>query len=287
MNATNIAWTDFTWNPITGCTSASSGCKNCYAKTVHERFNDTPFSDIIFHDKRLEEPLRRKKPCKIFVGSMTDLFQSGVGYRDLEQIMQAIVDSPQHTFQILTKRAENMKKFFEWFYGKEDNKIRHFSNFDKYRSKTIPNLWIGVSAEDQKTSNERIPLLLDTPAAKRFVSIEPMIGKIDIDMLVINNEFDTIRNIVSPLMGTKTKWFGRSLENEEECNRLDWVIVGGESGAKSVTRPMEQSWVSGVYNDCVRTDIPFFFKQEGAHKFKRVNSDEKFIFEQVQDYPIS
>ena len=262
MNKTNIAWTDYTWNPITGCTAGSAGCKNCYAKAVHERFYDTPFSEIVFHEDRLTEPFKVKKPSKIFIGSMTDLFQDGVDFKYINEIIVQVSKNPQHTFQILTKRPDRMKRYFD---GWEDG------SGGKYH---FPNLWLGVTAENQEQADKRIPILLDTPAAKRFVSIEPMIGEIDLTRIMKDNK---LQNGVGPLginslLGST--FLGTSIP------ALNWIIVGGESGAKSKTREMKSEWVRKLYLQCVESRTPFFFKQWGSHKPKYHSK-----FEEVKEFP--
>ena len=238
MQKTKIAWTDYSWNPTTGCTAVSDGCKNCYAKIVHERFNNTPFSEIVFHEDRLIEPYKKKKGTKIFIGSMTDLFQDGVTYQMFSKIMVTVTGNPQHTFQMLTKRPLRMKEFFD----------RYTQVFE------VPkNLWLGVTAENQKEADARIPILLDTPAAKRFVSIEPMLGEVKLMM-------------VPYFKGVY----------------LDWVIVGGESGAKSKVRHMKPEWVQKIYDDCKDARVAFFFKQWGAHK-----PSGSYEFEKVQQFPVA
>lgn len=254
MNQTNIAWTNYTWNPITGCTAVSDGCKNCYAKIVHERFNDTPFSEIIFHEDRLVGSYNKKKGKMIFVGSMTDLFQDEVTYEMFSKIMVTITGNPQHIFQMLTKRPLRMKKFFD----------RYNEVFE------VPeNLWLGVTAENQKEADARIPILLDTPASKRFISVEPMVGEID-----LHNVEELKRQYFSALAQYDPRRDSNSL--------LDWVIVGGESGAKPKVREMKPEWIQKIYDDCKANSVPFFFKQWGAHKPKDIGTYE---FEKVQQFP--
>lgn len=257
MNKTNISWTDFTWNPITGCSVASDGCKNCYAKIVHERFYDTPFSDVVFHKNRLSEPSKRKKSAKIFIGSMTDLFQDEISFEKLSHIFDEIVGNPQHIFQLLTKRPERMKEYFDWYYN--------------HGYSTIPNLYIGVTAENQKEADIRIPTLLDIRAVKRFVSIEPMIGEINLRMSFWDK--DDALHYADFLIGKDYQSGGYN-----HTNKLDWVIVGGESGVKSKVREMKLEWVERVYNDCKDASTPFFFKQWGAIKPK-----DSYSFENIQE----
>ena len=262
MNKTKIAWTDYTWNPVTGCTAVSDGCKNCYAKIVHERFNkDIPFSEIVFHENRLLEPFKKKKGKKIFVGSMTDLFHDDVPFDWLYKIWTVMIENPQHTFQILTKRPDRMKEFIL-----NHAPVPAMTGYTYGKDYLPKNIWLGVTAENQKEANERIPILLDIPATKRFVSVEPMIGEID------------LQNIEE----SKQSYFSSLLDYDprrDTSNTLDWVIVGGESGAKSKCREMKPEWVQKIYNDCKDSNTPFFFKQWGSHKPSDAGSYE---FEKVQ-----
>ena len=266
MNKTNIAWTDYTWNPITGCTAVSDGCKNCYAKIVHERFNDAPFSEIVFHEDRLADPYKKKKGVKIFVGSMTDLFQDGVNYDWVYKIWIVMIENPQHTFQILTKRPEAMKDFLLNYAP-----VPAMTGYTYGKDYLPKNIHIGVTAENQKEADARIPILLDVPAAKRFVSIEPMIDKIELTTLI--NEEKNI--VISSLSGRVYP-----LADNKQTESIDWVIVGGESGTKSDVREMKVEWVQKIYDDCRANDVPFFFKQWGAHKPEGVGT---YIFEKVQE----
>lgn len=277
MNKTNIAWTDFSWNPITGCSAVSDGCKNCYAKIVHERFNNTPFSEVVFHQERLNEPSKRKKGAKIFLGSMTDLFQDNIPFGWLYEIMKVVKDNPQHIFQILTKRPERMRDFFQWLYVDQPaNWVSSFNNLTY-----LPNLWIGVTTENQEQANKRIPMLLEIPAAIRFVSVEPMLDSVNLGMLITENMGNRFRMVYDPIMtGTKTLWDTTNLIGEENVNKIDWVIVGGETGSKSKTREIKINDVYNLYQQCKITETPFFFKQWGAHKPK-VSSE----FKNVQEFP--
>ena len=215
MNKTKIEWCDATWSPISGCTHVSEGCKNCYAAGIAKRFwGDRKFSDVQFHSDRLEIPLKWKKPKRIFICSMADLFHAQVSYADFSKIMFVVADAYWHTFIILTKRPVRMRQY-----------IRVFS--DKWLpTGPLKNLWIGCTAENQKAADERIPILVDISAAKRFVSVEPMLAHVDI----------------SP-------W----------RNDIDWVICGTESGPKR--RPAKTEWIRHLRDQCIDFNIPFFLKQ--------------------------
>lgn len=253
MNKTKIAWTDYTWNPITGCSKISEGCKNCYAEDMMSRFNWSP--EIQFHPERLEEPLHRKKPAKIFVCSMGDLFHEDVPVYCQHKVYEIIADdrSVRHIFQILTKRPENMQQFHH------DNVVGPLSN-----------LWLGVTAENQRWTDERIPKLLQIPAAVRFVSLEPLLEEVNISQWMPpfencdhyaggctrpENVFAETGNprSRSGIVSCKPEYcvFGR--------RGLDWVIVGAESGPGR--RECKIEWVRSIVQQCSDAAVPCFVKQ--------------------------
>lgn len=216
--ATNskIEWTEQTWNPVTGCTKISPGCKYCYAEVMAKRLKamgapgyENGFNTITLMYERLDQPLHRKKPTIYFVNSMSDLFHEAVPYDFIDRIFDTIRATPQHAYQILTKRAERMNEYFQ--------------------TRQVPdNAWLGVSVEDKKYGIPRIGYLQAIKAKTRFLSIEPLLEDL-----------------------------GRfSLKG------IHWVIVGGESGVKA--RPMEESWVLKLRDQCQRNEIDFFFKQWGS-----------------------
>lgn len=228
MKKTKIEWTEETWNPTTGCTKVSLGCKNCYAEVMANRLKamGTPgyengFNFSILPD-RLEQPLKRKKATKYFVNSMSDLFHEQMPLDYLNEIIQVIKNTPQHVYQILTKRENRMYNYFQ--------------------GKDIPkNIWLGVSVENRKEGLPRINKLRSLNASIKFLSVEPLLedlGQIDF-------------------------------------NGIDWVIVGGESGAKA--RPMKEEWVLNIKKKCEEQNVAFFFKQwgtwgvDGVKRSKKVN----------------
>src|SRR4030042_3576065 len=164
MGKSKIEWTDYVWNPTVGCTKVSSGCKNCYSERMFERFHPgEKFSDVKCLVERLDQPLFWKKPSRIFVDSMSDLFHEKVPSTFIDQVFWIMMMAPIHTFIILTKRP---KRMMEWI--------------NKDYQNPLPNVWLLVSVEDQPSADERIPWLLRTPAAVRGVSVEPMLGPIDL-----------------------------------------------------------------------------------------------------------
>ena len=235
-NTSKIEWTDATWNPVTGCTKVSQGCKNCYAERMYERFNGKgSFKTITCHDDRLEIPLHWKKPRMVFVNSMSDLFHKEVGFNFIYKVFEMMHLAKQHTFQVLTKRADRLEILNDvYFHLQRNYPGAHFP---------LSNVWIGISCEDQATADERIPFLLNTPAAVRFLSCEPLLGPIDLYNQV-----------------TITTASGVVIE-EVYLESIDWVITGGESGPGA--RPMHPDWVRSIRDQCKAAGVAFFFKQWG------------------------
>ena len=199
MGDTTIQWTDKTWNPVSGCTKVSAGCANCYAERLFPRAygKDRKFTDVQFHPERLEQPLRWRKPRRVFVNSMSDLFHESLSTRDVDLVFSVMGLAHRHTFQVLTKRPDLMRNYLTHpdtrrrlldFAVELASSIRgvelkiRFED-DGLEGVQFPNVWLGVSVEDQATANERIPLLLNTPAAVRWVSAEPLLGPVDLAWL--------------------------------------------------------------------------------------------------------
>jgi protein gp37 len=215
---TTIEWTDATWNPVTGCTKISPGCDHCYAERFSERFRGTPNHpfqngfDLTLRPERIEQPLRWRSPKMIFVNSMSDLFHKEIPRAFIARVFDTMEQATWHTFQILTKRSSLMRNFL----------------CDRYGSGRAPyHMWFGVSVEDGARLS-RVRHLRETPAAVRFLSLEPLIGPVG----------------------------NLNLEG------IDWVIVGGESGPGY--RPMRAEWVKEIRDQCVSADVAFFFKQWGG-----------------------
>ena len=240
MKKSKIEWTEATWNPSIGCTKITEGCAHCYAEVMAKRLQAMGNNDYKDGFKfkllpsRLEEPLKVKKPTKFFVNSMSDLFHEQMPYEYLDKIFNVILSTPQHIYQILTKREKIM--------------------LDYFAKKTIPqNVWLGVTVENEKYKY-RIDCLKKINAYIRFVSFEPLIGKLgDLDLLDIQ-----------------------------------WCIVGGESG--SMARLIKKEWVVEIFNQCKNQDISFFFKQWGtwgADEIKRNKKDNgrTFLGQKWNEYP--
>lgn len=217
--SSTIEWTDATWNPVRGCTKISPGCKNCYAKTFAERFRGVPGHpyeqgfDLRVVPEKLLEPLKWKRPRKIFVNSMSDLFHPDVPDDFIVRVAEVMVQGAWHTYQVLTKRSERLEALL--------NTRLKFATSSSH-------IWWGVSVEDQKHGLPRIEHLRNTPAAIKFLSVEPLLQ----DLGRVN------------------------------LRKIDWVIVGGESGPGA--RPIEQTWIQGLLEQCVRQKVRFFFKQWGG-----------------------
>lgn len=299
---TKIEWTEVSWNPIVGCTKVSEGCRNCYAIRSANRMNGNiaayqGLTKIVnvkpewtgavrFIEERLLQPLKWQRPRMIFVNSMSDLFHEAVSDAQLENIFAVMCVAQKHTFQVLTKRPERMKSFLcqPHISSSIRFKIEEGMGYKiDYFEKSWPpsNVWLGVSVEDQKTSDERIPLLLQTPAAIRWISAEPLLGSIDISRF-IGTRNDGIKNDVYECQSCGHIADGAFFTlsngidydvicpnchgNEEEVGEktvgnLHWVVTGGESGPHA--RPSHPDWFRSLCDQCLAASVPFFFKQWG------------------------
>lgn len=266
MGNSAIEWTDKVWNPVTGCTKVSQGCKNCYAERVFPRpYPGRAFTDVRTHPDRLEDPLCWRKPAKIFVNSMSDLFHESVPDQFITDVFGIMALAHWHSFQVLTKRPQRM---LEYLAGGDHGILAQFAAIQvgggigpksmfraldiKRRDSVdwawpLPNVWLGVSVEDQATADERIPLLLNTPAAVRFISAEPLLG-----WIVLHEAAQPEVNV---------DWLRGFDGCDPAIPGLDWVIVGGESGPKA--RAMQSEWAQGLRLQCQAANVPFFFKQWG------------------------
>lgn len=291
---TTIEWTDKTWNPVTGCTKVSRGCKNCYAERLFPRVyskdvvairpldgggengGERPrqFTDIRLHEDRLKQPMKWREPSRIFVNSMSDLFHEGVPNEFVDQVFAIMALCPLHTFQVLTKRPERMRDYMARLVdgGRRlgsalaalgiDGVVNRIMLASAFGVPSIsrrgeppyspsPNVWLGVSCEDQETADERIPLLLQTPAAVRFISAEPLLGAIDLREHLWTTTGDF-----------RTHHGKRQIKLVKRDVTLDWVIAGGESGPNA--RPMHPSWARTLRDQCRDAGVAYFFKQWGA-----------------------
>ena len=274
---TKIEWTDATWNPITGCSVTSPGCTNCYAMQLagtrlkhHEsRFGLTRESggrpkwtgEVRFNEQWLDQPIRWKRPRKIFVCAHGDLFHENVPDEWIDRVFAVMARCPQHIFQVLTKRADRMRKYISpppsttgmsvqnrlW-------KLYHANRCQHVPAWPLPNVWLGVSVEDQERADERIPALLHTPAAVRWASCEPLLGSVDLTNI---SGAERSRDYGSPVHGWSAIWRRNALGRSS----LDWVVVGGESGPGA--RPMHPDWARSIRDQCADAGVPFHFKQWG------------------------
>ncbi|MGF1473147.1 MAG: DUF5131 family protein [Rubrobacteraceae bacterium] len=252
---TTIAWTDASWNPITGCTKVSSGCANCYAErlSLQKGWSAVPWTkrnareNVTLHPERLDQPLRWRNPRKIFLCSMGDLFHELVPDHFIAKVFDVMARCPEHTFQLLTKRPARMADFVSRY------------NPEDLAPYPLPNLWLGTSVENQPAAEARLPALLRCTAALLFVSLEPLIAPVDLETVETEDGYwlDTLSGILreppSPPLGGDT---GE--------NRLGWVIVGGESGPGY--RPMSHEWVRVLRDQCITAEVPFFFKQSAGYR---------------------
>ncbi len=246
---TKIEWTDETWNTVTGCEKVSTGCKNCYAKTMHKRLTamgqekyKEPFSTVVCHYNELNKPYSWKKPRKIFVNSMSDVYNIAVPLSFIRKMFFVMNNTPIHTYQLLTKRSNRLREL-------------DYHNLIKWSD----NIWQGVSVENSNYEY-RIRDLIKTKAKIKFLSCEPLLGPLDLRPYI---------------------------------EKLDWVIVGGESGQKSRIRKMELDWARNIRDQCEKHDVKFFFKQSGTlnpcvdenHKCK--NKGCNYLDEELyQNYPL-
>ncbi|MET7458305.1 phage Gp37/Gp68 family protein [Streptomyces sp. NPDC005574] len=273
---TKIEWTDRTWNPVTGCTKVSPGCDHCYAETVAHRFAGSKAFpngfDVTLHEDRVNQPYRWKKPARVFVNSMSDLFHQDVPDLVLNHVFDVMEANPQHTFQVLTKRHARMRNFVQ---QREALRREYAAKFDdcpteamrnspaakaaRARAATAPaNIWLGVSVENQKWADIRIPALLETPAAVRFLSCEPLLGPI----WFADYASQPCGCCLGETHGEACSDCADSGCDGGHIQALHWVIAGGESGRGA--RAMHPNWACSLRDQCEQERVSFFFKQWGA-----------------------
>lgn len=268
-DGSKIEWTEATWNPVTGCTKVSPGCDNCYAETFAERWRGTPGHyfergfDVVLRPDKLEQPLRWKRPRRVFVNSMSDLFHDEVPDEYIVRVFDVMLTARRHTFQVLTKRHARMRSFVRrYLSGEFATQPLDVSPLAATADSPPPNVWLGVSVEDQKWADIRIPALIETPAAVRFLSCEPLLGPVD---LKLTEEVDGC-NCAG---GTPESGYAHErhcgLEPGPSWGKLHWVIAGGESGPGA--RPMRPEWARSLRDQCRIVGVPFFFKQWGSHRW--------------------
>jgi protein gp37 len=272
-DGTGIAWTDATWNPLRGCSRVSEGCRFCYAEGVAARFSgpglpyeglarSTPqgprwTGKIRLVPEVLDQPLRWRRPRRIFVNSMSDLFHEDVPFAFIDRVFAVMALSYWHTFQVLTKRPARLREYLSHTHGPGNvlaRVLHHAREIEKPRGYVHPdslgwpyrNVWLGVSVEDQRAADERIPELLAAPAAVRFLSCEPLLGPVSLWAFLKGQARDeSLAALGSPPMPG-----------------LDWVIVGGESGRGA--RLMDEAWARELVAQCRAASVPVFVKQLGS-----------------------
>lgn len=241
-NKSQIEWTDATWNPVTGCSKVSAGCKHCYAERLFPRvYPGRDFGKVRMHKERLPHPGRWRKPRRVFVNSMSDLFHGAVPFEFIDEVFAVMARCQQHIFQVLTKRPERMLVWAQTLFSRRTR--LGYGVCTGGSPWPLPNVWLGVSCENQATADARIPLLLQTPAAVRFISAEPLLGQLDL-YAYLPDPWSGSAHLGAP--------YG-------DLPPLDWVIVGGESGPRA--RLMDPAWARAIRGQCQATGVAFFLKQ--------------------------
>lgn len=296
MSQSSIEWTDETWNPVVGCRKVSAGCANCYAVNMAHRLSQIPATaplykglteklpngklnwtgEVRFVGSRVNgQPFRWRKPRRVFVNSMSDLFHENFDFEGVFQVYLVMRACERHTFQILTKRPERAAEFYR--------------AYPQYAN--LPNVWVGASVENQEAADTRIPHLLEVPAVVRFLSCEPLLGAVDLRRIYTDcvgldfygkPAYDTI---LRPLEGRKTSTqYGFSID----AGRIHWVIAGGESGSNA--RPLHPDWARSLRDQCQNAGVAFFMKQGsdtaewgGRKGFKVFDSFPADL--QIREYP--
>jgi protein gp37 len=284
---TGIEWTrgddgtaGATWNPVTGCVKVSPGCDHCYAETFAERWRGTPGHyfergfDVTLRPDKLDQPLRWQRPRRIFVNSMSDLFHKDVPDEYIAQVFAIMAGCPQHTFQVLTKRHGRMSSLLRnddflaetgrcWLRndGIPDDAL--------WPGWPLPNVWLGVSVEDQHWADIRIPALIETPAAVRFLSCEPLLAQLDLGIGDPHrgHDNDDVYGWPNPRIcldcsGPEDEDEVQFFRREPDAGGIGWVIIGGESGPGA--RPMSERWARTLVRECQSASVPVFVKQFGS-----------------------
>lgn len=283
---TTIEWADYTWNLIYGCTKVSPGCDHCYIdRTPPFRMAGLKFdkpgiggaTPLIFHDQRMYDPIRKRKRGKWFVNSLSDMFHKDVPDEFIARAFAVMRLADHHIFQLLTKRPWRMRALLdsEGFWLRVDDATRailmdrstpiswgtrrHLLNSERQYPRVLPNLWGGVTTENQELANRRIPSLLMTPLAVRFLSMEPLLGPVDLTRISwprprAGHRAETTLDVVRGLHSQQGLW-------DAPAKNVDWVIVGGESGPQA--RAMHPQWARDIRDQCVAGGVPFLFKQWG------------------------
>ena len=302
MPKTSIEWTDVSWPVVNGCRRKSPGCENCYAERLAAtRLSKTAkYRGLAVYGQNgprwtgesrlwvndLDMPLRLKKPSRIFVADMGDLFYERVTNEEIAAVFGVMAAAPRHTFQVLTKRPERMLEWFKWVNRTRSSmtsadfctaaavnrgaKVPMVSDacwWERCGVWPLPNVHIGVSVEDQQRANERIPLLLQAPAALRFLSVEPLLEPVQLQSEWLLGAFDRCPDETNDATDECRGCPGYSLPGGDYCGairgpKVDWLVVGGESGPGS--RPCHVDWIRSVVRQCQDGGVPTFVKQLGS-----------------------
>ncbi|PRY35290.1 DUF5131 family protein [Umezawaea tangerina] len=315
MADTTISWTDKTWNPVTGCDRVSAGCDNCYALGLAKRLKGMelqriaagkldpakakyqtdgdprtsgPGFGVAMHEAALTTPLGWRHPQKVFVNSMSDLFHTKIEDTFIAKVFATMLATPRHTYQVLTKRPPRMRALLrqEWFWLAVVEEARQLVGplmaFEELGTDGpgsgwfLSNVWLGTSAEDQRSADIRVPALLGTPAAVRYLSCEPLIGPIDLAGPVVNGHRPKLTYWLTgrPSWGpAEQEPSGVELRPLTLGPRIDWVIAGGESGPGA--RPMHPAWARSLRDQCADADVAFHFKQWGEWAPTEVAATER------------
>lgn len=293
MSDTSIQWTNKVWNPVRGCSRVSEGCRNCYAERVAARFSDANQPFHLFADRHksgskwtgkvelienmLNLPLKWRKPQKVFVNSMSDLFHEALSDEAIDRVFAVMALCPQHTFQVLTKRPERMLRWFEGSHERRRDAVADQAQAIRadwcFPVWPLPNVWIGVSVENQATADARIPLLHKTPAAVRFVSYEPALDAVRFDRIEYNPGGSGGTVFIDAIKGQYVS-FGSN--GPIPYVGLDWIIIGGESGPGA--RPFDITWARSAIEQCKAAGVAAFVKQFGAKPF-----DGESLHKQIHD----
>lgn len=240
MGNTGIPYLSEHWSVTSGCTPVSEGCRHCWAKRMAGRmWKDRPFSDVRCHEDRLSQPLHWRKPRRIGVSFMGDLFHQVVPDDFIDRVFATMALTPRHTYHLLTKRPERMAAVVPTLASMHT--ARDGSGWP------LPNVWLGVSVEDQATADQRVPILLQTPAAHRWVSVEPMLGPVLL--------------------------YGPERPSWDEPNVIDWLVCGGESGPGA--RPCDVSWIRALVDQTHKACVPVFVKQLGRWPLSDRDENER------------
>lgn len=319
----SIEWTDRTWNPVRGCSVISPGCHNCYAMKMAHRFSGAgrPYEgltkltersgpqwtgQIRAVDAALLEPLSWRKPARVFANSMSDLFHDDVPDAFIDRVFAVMAIAQHHTFQILTKRADRMRAYMrqvelalkhptETFplWRSEAELIlsdRHDTTTEVTSAWPLPNVWLGVSVENQKYADERIPHLLNTPAAVRFISAEPLLGPVQLHIPTrVYGDARPDGSFGCDHCCNGDRCDDATHRDRRHCpycrgtgsaRKLDWVIVGGESGPGA--RPFDIKWARSIIKQCADADVACFVKQLGAKPWSPGNTTAEGL-RQIKD----